>query len=184
MPASSTWERGLLTCRRDRIGDAFDELFAMNVKGYLLGVKAALPELQKTKGSVIFTASQAGMYPGAAALSTPPRSTPSSASCASSLSSSARDIRLNAVAPTGVQTDLRGLSSLGSSELSTAQRPHEPAPAAANHDPAQDHAGAYVYLASKENSGLTMGAIMDTTNGMVYRRFALAAAGGEDSPWL
>ena len=34
----------------DRIGAAFDELFGVNVKGYLLGAKAAYRELAKTRG--------------------------------------------------------------------------------------------------------------------------------------
>src|SRR5262249_41009698 len=32
----------------DKLGQAYDELFAVNVKGCLLGGKAALPELKKT----------------------------------------------------------------------------------------------------------------------------------------
>jgi NAD(P)-dependent dehydrogenase (short-subunit alcohol dehydrogenase family) len=48
----------------DKLGDAFDELFAVNVKGCLFGAKAALAELQKTAGSMIFTASVAGLNSG------------------------------------------------------------------------------------------------------------------------
>ena len=52
--------------RLDEIDDeilesAFDELFAVNVKGCFLGAKAALPELIKTQGSMTFTASGAGL---------------------------------------------------------------------------------------------------------------------------
>jgi NAD(P)-dependent dehydrogenase (short-subunit alcohol dehydrogenase family) len=46
----------------DQISAAFDELFGINVKGYLLGAKAALPELLKTGGNIIFTVSNAGFY--------------------------------------------------------------------------------------------------------------------------
>src|SRR5216684_3890130 len=35
----------------DKLGQAYDELFAVNVKGCIYGAKAALPELGKTKGS-------------------------------------------------------------------------------------------------------------------------------------
>ena len=48
----------------ERLSQAFDEMFAVNVKGYLLGAKAALPELSKTEGSIIFTASVAGFNSG------------------------------------------------------------------------------------------------------------------------
>ncbi|MGB1743178.1 MAG: SDR family NAD(P)-dependent oxidoreductase, partial [Cycloclasticus sp.] len=41
----------------EKVEEICDEIFAVNVKGYLLGAKAALPELRKTKGNMIFTAS-------------------------------------------------------------------------------------------------------------------------------
>src|SRR5580658_5132166 len=47
----------------DNIGAAFDELFGVNVKGYLLGAKAAYRELAKTRGTIIYTVSNAGFYP-------------------------------------------------------------------------------------------------------------------------
>src|SRR3546814_14170393 len=46
------------------ISEAFDEMFAIIVKGYILAAKAALPALYKSKGSAIFTVSNAGFYPG------------------------------------------------------------------------------------------------------------------------
>ena len=48
----------------DKLGEAFDELFAVNVKGYVLGAKAALPALQTTAGCMVFTASVAGLNSG------------------------------------------------------------------------------------------------------------------------
>ncbi len=44
----------------DSLAAACDELFAINVKGCILGAKATLPELTKTQGCMIFTASGAG----------------------------------------------------------------------------------------------------------------------------
>src|SRR5438552_1691795 len=41
----------------EQLSRAYDELFAVNVKGLIFGVKAALPELNNTKGSIVFTAS-------------------------------------------------------------------------------------------------------------------------------
>lgn len=166
----------------EQIGSAFDELFAINVKGYLLGVKAALPELRKTGGSVIFTASQAGIYPGGGgSIYTASKHAVIGLMRQLSLELGP-SVRVNAVAPTGVVTDLRGLQALGSGNVSTASRSRPSGRPRTTTYP-EDHTGAYVYLASKENSGVTMGAIMDTTNGMVYRRFALAQAAGQPSPW-
>ena len=50
----------------DQISDSFDELFGVNVKGCLLGAKAALAELRKTQGCIVFTASVAGFNSGGA----------------------------------------------------------------------------------------------------------------------
>src|SRR5258708_38180861 len=44
----------------DKLGQAYDELFGVNVKGVIFGAKAALPELKKTTGCMVFTASVAG----------------------------------------------------------------------------------------------------------------------------
>jgi NAD(P)-dependent dehydrogenase (short-subunit alcohol dehydrogenase family) len=48
----------------DKLNQAYDELFAVNVKGCIFGARAALPELRKTGGSMIFTASVAGLNSG------------------------------------------------------------------------------------------------------------------------
>jgi NAD(P)-dependent dehydrogenase (short-subunit alcohol dehydrogenase family) len=40
----------------DRLSQAYDELFGVNVKGCIFGARAALPELRKTSGSMVFTA--------------------------------------------------------------------------------------------------------------------------------
>ena len=47
----------------ERMDAAFDELFHINVKGYLHLAKAALPALVRTEGSLIFTVSNAGFDP-------------------------------------------------------------------------------------------------------------------------
>ncbi len=59
----------------ETLATAFDELFGVNVKGYVLAARAAVPALRATNGSMIFTVSNVGFYPGAAACSTRPRST-------------------------------------------------------------------------------------------------------------
>ncbi|MFX1760601.1 SDR family oxidoreductase [Rhodococcus sp. As11] len=43
----------------DRLESAVDEIYAINVKGYLLGARAALPELLRTGGNMIFSCSLA-----------------------------------------------------------------------------------------------------------------------------
>ncbi|MFB6297638.1 MAG: SDR family NAD(P)-dependent oxidoreductase, partial [Salinirussus sp.] len=47
----------------EEIEAGFEELYRVNVLGYLLGAKAALPELVAAEGSMIFTASYSSFYP-------------------------------------------------------------------------------------------------------------------------
>jgi NAD(P)-dependent dehydrogenase (short-subunit alcohol dehydrogenase family) len=48
----------------DELDDSFDELFGINVKGYLNAAKAAIPHLRDSGGNMIFTASYASFNPG------------------------------------------------------------------------------------------------------------------------
>ena len=47
----------------DDVAGVYDELYDVNVKATLLGVKAALPELVKTEGCVVFTLSNSSFWP-------------------------------------------------------------------------------------------------------------------------
>nr|BAA76340.1 dihydrodiol dehydrogenase [Rhodococcus sp. CIR2] len=49
---------------KDRISEAFDQLFGVNVKSNLLSVKAALDQLIENEGDIILTLSNAAFYPG------------------------------------------------------------------------------------------------------------------------
>ena len=57
MPECSTTARASLDTPIEALDHAFDELFALNVKACLLGVKAAVPALMESSGSVLLTAS-------------------------------------------------------------------------------------------------------------------------------
>ncbi len=92
----------------DRIGEGFDELFSINVKGYLLGAKAAYQELAKTHGCIIYTVSNAGFYPCGGG----PLYTASKHAVVGLIRQLAYElaprIRVNGVAPGAIPTDLRG----------------------------------------------------------------------------
>ena len=53
---------GIVDTPADELNRAFDELFGVNVKGYLLGVKAALPHLLEHRGCVVLTASMGSFH--------------------------------------------------------------------------------------------------------------------------
>ena len=65
IPNAGIWDYGtsLADLPEDSSDEAFDEMFHINVKGYLLAAKACLPELVKSRGAIIFTASNATFYP-------------------------------------------------------------------------------------------------------------------------
>ena len=160
------------------LAKAFDELFGVNVKGYMLGAKAALPELEKTGGNMIFTSSNAGFWPaGGGPIYT--ASKHAVVGLVRQLAFELMPIRVNGVAPGGTLTDLRGTDALGQAETSlgsrfadrAARRGAEARPGIAQ---PESHAGAYVFLASNENSPNSTGMVLDSTSGMLPRTFTTA----------
>lgn len=154
---------------KENLSAAFDEIFGVNVKGYLLGAKSALPELLKTKGAMIFTASPAGLFPVGGGLLYIASKHAVVGIIRRLAYELAPEVRVNGVAPGGTLTDLRSLAALGMSDrsiarsASAAQKEAPPPPNAPPRwlDP-QDHAGAYLFLASRENSGSVTGIVIPT----------------------
>jgi len=156
-----------------KLSQAYDELFGVNVKGVIFGAKAALPELLKAKGCMVFTASVAGFNSGGGGA----LYTASKHAVVGLIRQLAvelgPEIRVNGVAPGGTMTDLRGLQSLGNDDRSSFAVPgmadrlraHNPLQIALQPD---DIAGAYVFLASRSNArGITGSILMVDAGGML-----------------
>jgi NAD(P)-dependent dehydrogenase (short-subunit alcohol dehydrogenase family) len=166
----------LIDLPEEKLGEAFDEQFAVNVKGCLLGAKAALPELLKTEGCMVFTVSVAGFNSGGGGV----LYTASKHAVVGVIRQLALElapkIRVNGVAPGRVQTDLRGLAALGQSEQSHWATPgvdweeqlraRSPLQLAIR---PQDLASAYVFLASRENARTMTGVIIHVDAGSSLR---------------
>lgn len=173
----------LVDLPEDKLDSLFGEMFDTNVKGYLNGAKAAVRELAVTGGSIIFTISNAGFYPGGGG----PLYTASKHAIVGLLKELAFElgpkIRVNGVAPGGMLTDLRGPGSLGLGEMTIASVPLadlvEQCTVLQELPEAAEHAGYYVLLASKENSRTATGAIINCDGGIGVRGLA-EAAGGND----
>lgn len=158
----------------DKLGNAFDELMAVNVKGGLLGARAALPELVKSGGNIIFTISNAGFYPGGGG----PVYTASKHALVGLVRQLAHElapkVRVNGVAPGGMKTGLSGLSANGTAEQSLNQIDTLDemlvgiTPLRISPKPEQ-YCAPYVLLASKENSAPTTGTIINTDGGLGVR---------------
>ncbi|KIQ18459.1 3-(cis-5,6-dihydroxycyclohexa-1,3-dien-1-yl)propanoate dehydrogenase [Rhodococcus sp. MEB064] len=153
----------------ERLSSGFDELFAVNVKGYLLGAKAALSALKASGGSIVLTLSNAAFYPaGGGALYT--ASKHAGAGLVKQLAYElAPNVRVNAVAPGGMNTDLRGPGSMGLADAAIGEafpiQDHMKKMTALhiNVQPA-DYVGAYVLLAAKAESSTVTGTVIDVSS--------------------
>jgi len=151
------------------LGSGFDELFAVNVKAYLLGAKAALPGLSATRGSMIFTLSNAALYPaGGGPLYVTAKH--AGVGLVKQLAYElAPDIRVNGVAPGAMETDLRGPRALGLEGASITEafpikqlvQEHS----ALHRMPlAADYTGTYVLLAARRESSTVTGTVFDLSS--------------------
>lgn len=158
----------------DKLSNAYDELFGVNVKGVIFGAKAALPELTKTSGCMVFTASVAGFNSGGGGA----LYTASKHAVVGLIRQLAAElgpgIRVNGVAPGGTMTDLRGLVSLGNDDRSSFAVPGM-ADQLRAHNPLHialeppDIAGAYVFLASRTSARGITGTVVTVDAGGTLR---------------
>ena len=145
------YSTALVDIPEDRIEEAFDEMFSINVKGYLLSLKAGLEALYDSKGTAIFTVSNAGFYPaGGGALYTSAKH-----AVVGMVKQMAYElgphIRVNGIAPGGIGgSDLRGLKALDLQDTSISTIPlgemlAEILPTA-RMATAEEYAGAWVFV--------------------------------------
>ncbi|GEL20635.1 3-(cis-5,6-dihydroxycyclohexa-1,3-dien-1-yl)propanoate dehydrogenase [Pseudonocardia asaccharolytica] len=153
--------RGLGELDAESIDDAFDEMFAVNVKSHLHAVKAALPALRTSRGSIILTASTSAYYPGRGGVLYVASKFAVRGLVTALAHELAPNIRVNAVAPGGtLNTDLRGPVSLGLDSRRLGDVPNREAELAARVPlrvalSGDDHAWSYVFLASERSRGIT-----------------------------
>ena len=164
--------KGLAELSESTVGSAFDEIFAVNVKGYLLGAKAAFQELRKRRGCMIFTASIAGLRAGGGG----PIYTASKHATVGLVRQLAQElapeVRVNGVAPGGTLTDLSIAPSLGggrsfSDRAQAEERLRRNNPLALAMTP-EHHVAVYLLLASDQASALT-GVIIPSDGGSGVR---------------
>jgi cis-2,3-dihydrobiphenyl-2,3-diol dehydrogenase len=167
----------------ERIDAAFDEIFHVNVKGYLNLAKAALPALARSAGSMIFTVSNAGFDPAGGG----PLYTAAKHAVVGLIRQLAYElaptIRVNGVAPGPIDTDLRGPEALGMADRSigTIDLPSfagQNLPLAMVPAPA-DYAGGFVFLAARRDNRAATGGVISLDAGIAVRGIGRAAAGGK-----
>ncbi len=159
----------------DKLGQICDEIFAVNVKGYVLGARACLKPLGESKGSIIFTASSSSFYTGGGG----PLYVASKHAVVGLIkqlaSELAPNIRVNGVAPGGTLTKLAGSDAAGLADSQLDALPdieqmiEQMTPLQFASRPA-DHTGLYTLLASKENSSYVTGTVINSDGGIAYRK--------------
>jgi NAD(P)-dependent dehydrogenase (short-subunit alcohol dehydrogenase family) len=175
------YSRSLDALPADRLDAAFDELFHVNVKGYLHLAKAALPALVRSAGSLIFTVSSAGFDAAGGG----PLYTASKHAVVGLIRQLAYElaptVRVNGVAPGPIETDLRGPAALDMAErsmsginLASTAAPNVPLGIVPT--PA-DYAGGFVFLASRRDNRATTGSVVSLDTGIAARGVGRASAG-------
>ncbi|WP_135536030.1 SDR family NAD(P)-dependent oxidoreductase [Halostella pelagica] len=145
----------------DEVEESFGELFEVNVLGYILGARAALPELAKTDGQMVFTASQASFHPDGGGILYVPSKHAIAGIVKQLAFELAPTVRVNAVAPGYVPTDLSATDAMGGEQAIVAPEEFDSSNHPLDFVPTPgDYTGAYVLLASPENSRPMTGTII------------------------
>lgn len=154
---------------------SFQQLFAVNVQGYLLGARCAIEPLRKSKGSMIFTLSNSAFYAGGGGILYVTAKHALVGMVRQLAYELAPDIRVNGVSPGATSTPMKSLEGLNVRSMPLNEIPGfervaaEAVPLKRIANP-EDHTGHYVLLASKENSGLTTAHIIHSDGGWEVRK--------------
>lgn len=153
----------------------FDEIFAINLQGYLLAAMTTRAALVESRGSMIFTGSVASFHAGGGGV----LYTAVKHAVVGMIRQLAKElapaVRVNGVAPGGTLTNLSGTDALGHGKRSIADKAAEAKKRIAAAVPLrfaqkpEDHAGLYVLLASRENSSATTGEVFMSDGGIGIR---------------
>ncbi|KGP01913.1 3-(cis-5,6-dihydroxycyclohexa-1,3-dien-1-yl)propanoate dehydrogenase [Alcaligenes sp. A-TC2] len=158
----------------EQLAQTYREVFDVNVLGYLMAAYAAEPALRASRGSMIFTLSNAAAYAGGGGPVYVASKHAGVGLVRQLAYELAPDIRVNAVAPGGTLTPLKGPASLGKQDVHLSDIPGF-GEAVAGAVPLgfvaqpEDHCGHYVLLASRANSSTTTAAIVHSDGGWEVR---------------
>lgn len=159
----------------EALAATFEEIFAVNLRGYLYAAHAAHEALIASRGAMIFTASVASLHAGGGG----PLYTASKHAVAGLIrqlaAEFAPDVRVNGVGPGGTLTNLSGTAALGHDKRHMSDKRAEAAERIGNAVPLrfaqepEDHTGLYVLLASRANSRAMTGEILMSDGGIGIR---------------
>jgi NAD(P)-dependent dehydrogenase (short-subunit alcohol dehydrogenase family) len=157
----------------ESVQQGYQQIFDVNVRGLLLGARASLPHLVRTRGAMIFTLSNSSFYPDGGGVMYVASKHAALGILRQLAHELAPAVRVNGVAAGATRTPIRTAPAFAvpaadyrSSEID--QTIEALTPLAIRADPA-DHAGAYVLLASRSEGRLITGAVIETDAGLGIR---------------
>jgi cis-2,3-dihydrobiphenyl-2,3-diol dehydrogenase len=168
----------------DRLRESFDELFQINVLGYLMLAKAALKPLVESRGSLIFTVSNAGFLPGGGGTLYTGTKHAVVGLIRQLAFELAPHVRVNGVAPGAIATQLKGPESLGMAQRRfpgdrMSQNAADFVPLGTMPTP-EEYAGAYVFFASRDDNVPATGSVLNHDGGFGVRGIGAVPRGGDD----
>ena len=164
---------------KEKLHDAFQEIFAVNVESYVLATKVCTEALIESEGCIIYTLSNSSFYPDGGG----PLYMASKFALRGLLVEMAYElapkVRVNGVAPGGTATEIRGLKSLDQKEPMLASPKMREGlksinPLQLEIEP-EDHVGAYLYLANEELSRSVTGVVINSDGGIGARGLSKVA---------
>ncbi|MCV7258081.1 3-(cis-5,6-dihydroxycyclohexa-1,3-dien-1-yl)propanoate dehydrogenase [Mycobacterium shimoidei] len=154
--------KGIRDIDAEDLEAAFEEMFRTNVLSHLQSVKAAVPALHAQAGSsIVLAESASSFYPGRGGVLYVASKFAVRGLVAALARELAPRIRVNGVAPGGtLNTDLRGLKSLGLADIRLDDNPDRERELASRTPlnvalSGQDHAWSFVFFASDRSRGIT-----------------------------
>ena len=163
----------------------------MNVLAVILGARAAVTELLKTRGSIIVTLSNSSFYPDGGGVMYIASKHAALGVVRQLAHEFAPFIRVNGVSPGATKTDIRMAASFGRDEKGEPIRTHvhpsnldaavEAVTPLRMHAFPRDHAGAYVLLGARKESRAMTGTIIESEAGLGIRGLR-RVRGGDDLP--
>lgn len=154
--------------------ETMEELFAVNLRGYLYTALASRKSLLASRGSMIFTASVASFNTGGGGILYTISKHAVVGLIRQLALEMAPDVRVNGVGPGGTLTELGGTTALNheqrtiNSKGDLAQRISAAVPLRFAQEP-EDHTGLYVLLASRANSRAITGEVFMSDGGVGIR---------------
>lgn len=167
----------------EKLSDSFDELFRINVLGYIALAKTALKPLVESSGSMIFTVSNAGFLPAGGGVLYTATKHAVVGMIRQLAYEFAPHVRVNGVAPGAISTQLKGPESL---EMHNRTIPGDKLEAGAEGfvplgrmPTAAEYAGAYVFFASRQDNVPATGSILNHDGGFGIRGLGPVPRGGD-----